>query len=70
MTLVKVIVEIEVPEGATHYGGSLTDDPTWYKCTQIGVVGAHWWYYSADRKSWIFMGHFPPHFYTRICPLS
>lgn len=46
MTKRKVVTEVNIPEGATHYGGSLTDDPTFYK-----QVGDDWLLYV--KRGWI-----------------
>ena len=53
-------VEVEAPDGATHFSGDLLDDPVWYKCTQVGAVGDHWWWYSKARGGWFLAGHSKP----------
>ncbi len=50
---VRVVVEIEAPEGATHYSEDLLDCPTWWKfqVNSTGVVKA-WYYFSFDNNEW------------------
>lgn len=51
MKLVKVVVEIRIPDGATHYTGHL-DDPTWYK--QHSIAGVTYWnYWDTTRNEWM-----------------
>lgn len=71
---IRVVVEVEAPEGATHYGGELTggleckgcDRPSWYKRVDIGVVGEHWFKWNEERKAWFFCGHYHPHWVKDI----
>lgn len=51
---VRVVVEIEIPEGATHYSGRLDDMPTFFKKKDIN--GPHWFDYYEDRDVWILFG--------------
>lgn len=64
--LVVVPHELEVPEKATHYFGQLLDEPTFVYHSTIGAVGDHWWYWSRDRKEWIFYTHHEPSFLKRL----
>lgn len=61
----RVVVEVDAPDGATHYYGELLHDPVWVKCTQIGVAGDHWWQYD-PHKGWMFSSHFKPHWAKEI----
>jgi hypothetical protein len=63
---IQVTVEVEVPDGATHYIGDLLDGPAWLKCTQIGVVGDHWWFWSPDDRGWFLLGFHKPHWAKEI----
>lgn len=58
---IQVTTVVTAPVEATHYGGDLLEDPRWYKCTQVGVVGDHWWRYDKGRSEWVFAGYIPPH---------
>ena len=62
---IQVLVEIEAPDGATHYGGNLNDEPTWYKCSQPGGY-VHRWYYNYDRKGWFLACHGKPIYIKEI----
>lgn len=62
----KVELRVMVPEDATHYAGRLWDEPMFFKCTQIGVVGDHWWYWEDFQKVWKFSGHYQPHELQRL----
>ena len=64
MRTVKVVVEVEVPEKATHYSGELTSFPCFYYCSQVGVVGDHWWYY--HEGDWILHSHHKPHWIKEL----
>lgn len=46
-----VPVNVIVPEDATHYTGELHDEPTFYKCKNIGVVGEHWFYLEVPNNN-------------------
>lgn len=56
---INVKIEIEIPEGATHYIGNIFDDPIWLKCSKIGVVGEHWWIWKS-YGIWTFHSHKKP----------
>jgi hypothetical protein len=64
--IIQVPVAVIAPDDATHYTGDLLNDPTWYKVTQIGVVGDHWWYKKAGQDKWLLYGHSAPHFLKQI----
>lgn len=66
--ILKVVrtTEVMAPDGATHYGGDLLQDPTFYKCTQVGVGGDHWWWYGRLSHEWKLAGHSKPHFIAEI----
>lgn len=68
MPTIEVIVKIEIPNGATHYFGDLTDSPTFLKKTYVGVVGAHWWWYDNEKDRWCLHNHSeePPHWAKEI----
>lgn len=59
-------VNIEAPDGATHYTGDLLDDPSWYKVTQVGVVGDHWWRWNTKKSEWLLSSHCNPHFLKEL----
>lgn len=59
---VKVITQVEVPDGATHYHGDILDTPTFFKCTQVGGFD-HWWYYA---HGWLLFGHSPPNWMKEL----
>jgi hypothetical protein len=45
-------VEVEVPDGATHYCGYPTDEePTWFKST---IIAGHkyWWCWNYGKQGW------------------
>lgn len=58
---IKITTCIDVPDGSTHYHGDLLDNPSFYKCTQVGVVGDHWWYWHRQERQWKLSGHHKPH---------
>lgn len=60
----KVIVEIEIPEGATHYLGSIVDEPTFVKCKQIG--GFDHWFCCDNEVDWVLYSHAKPSFAKEI----
>lgn len=60
------IVTIDVPDGASHYSGDLFDDHTFYKCTQVGVAGDHWWFYKASSDKWVLASHHKPHWIEEL----
>lgn len=51
---IKVVVEIEAPEGATHYAGPLLEDPTWWKflTNSTGAIQV-WCYWSESKQEWL-----------------
>jgi len=55
-----VQVAIEVPDGTEGFVGRIFmfDDPIWFKKTNVGVVGDHWWAW--DGKEWKLFGHRKP----------
>lgn len=57
---------VDVPEGASHFCGDLLDRPTFYKCTQVGVAGEHWWWYQTTTKTWFMASHFKPHWIEEL----
>jgi hypothetical protein len=62
--------EIDAPEGASHFGGNLLDSPLWYKKTEIGVVGEHWWFWDKGSDQWRLSGHSSPHWIKPIESLN
>ena len=58
--IIKVVIWVEAPDGTTHYTGDIAENPTWFKVTQVGVAGDHWWYWNGIRRAWVFAGHYPP----------
>ncbi len=64
MKSVRVVVEIRIPDGATHYNGHL-DDPTWYK--QHSIAGVTYWnYWDTKRKEWMVGSEQRPHWLYEI----
>ena len=55
---IQVQVEVNAPEGATHYDADLLCEPNWFKCIQIGVVGDHWFMWKDEK--WFFYSHYAP----------
>lgn len=64
---IKVSIEIEVPDGATHYRGDILDRPFFFKCTKVAGYD-HWWVHEPDRVGWWLVGHSPPHFMKELTP--
>ena len=48
----RIIVDLDVPEGATHYCGLLTDEPLFLKMKLVGG-GEHWFEYDPTREEWL-----------------
>lgn len=49
------MVEVELPDGTTHYAGELTDEPECYKLmTMSSTAGPqqYWCIYSRKEKTW------------------
>lgn len=44
MNRIKVVVEIEVPDGATHYTGDLANYHYFYKLKQVGTADDIWYH--------------------------
>ena len=63
---IKVTVEVEVPEGATHYAGEILDDPTYWKSLQRSD-GEHWYIWEAERRAWCPTGTTKPYW---ICAIA
>lgn len=64
---ISVVRVVEAPFDATHFAGDLLDDPSWYKCTQVGVAGDHWWRMDGAGV-WKFVGHNKPSWIEEIPP--
>jgi len=64
--IIHVHSTVVAPNGATHYAGELLEDPSWYKCTQVGVAGDHWWRWSKERNEWVLASHFKPNWLKEI----
>lgn len=62
---IRLVREIEAPDDATHYFGSLHERPIYVKCMQIGVAGDHWFEHTNDR-GWVMLGHHKPHWIEEI----
>lgn len=62
---IKVTVEVEAPEGATHYDGELLDELTWWRTVQRWD-GTYWQYWRATTRQWMFHGINRPHWITAI----
>lgn len=58
--ILHVTREVPVPNGATHYSGDLLDGPEFFKVTQVGVAGDHWWRWDPERVTWVFTSHARP----------
>jgi hypothetical protein len=54
------VLEIDVPNKATHWRGDLLDSPLWFYVTKIGVVGDHWFVWDEKKKEWVFFSHTEP----------
>lgn len=69
----RVAVEVEAPEGATHFSGEILDDPTWYKfaVNSTGVIRAWYWY--CPERGWMYhregTPEEPPHWVKPIEPI-
>lgn len=55
----RVIVDLELPEGATHHCGLVTDEPMFLKMKLIAEI-EHWFEYDPARKDWFLFGHNKP----------
>ena len=53
----KVILEVEMPEGATHYAGILTGDPVFYKRHEF-ESGPCWVSWAVHMRTWIVSSQF------------
>ncbi len=63
---IKVMVEVEIPAGATHHSGTNFDeDTTYYKCLDIAGYD-HWFAFHDDKDDWILSGHSKPHWCKEI----
>lgn len=60
---VTVQIEVEIPDGATHFHGNILDseDVSFYKCRQIGAVGDHWFSKQSHNPNWTLVAHHMPH---------
>ena len=61
----RIPVEIEAPDGATHYLGN-HNDMSFYKKKDIGVAGEHWFCWSEIQKTWVMISHHHPHWIQPI----
>lgn len=52
----KIIFEITVPDGATHFYGDILNDPTFLKKKIIADI-EHWFYFSKIKNDWILEKH-------------
>jgi hypothetical protein len=57
-------VTVEAPDGATHYMGR-PGDMSFYKMTEVGVAGEHWWGWH-EKKGWLMVSHRKPHWIEPI----
>jgi hypothetical protein len=62
---IKVMVEIEIPDDATHYTGELTDTATWWKKKLIAGF-PQWLYWDIAREEWMVHGDYAPWFIKEI----
>lgn len=62
---VKVVVEVEAPEGATHYTGWLPTEATWWKSRPIAGF-PQWLSWNPVSREWYVQGDHPPHFIQEI----
>lgn len=65
-----VHTKVNAPDGATHYLGDLLDNPSWFKVTQVGVVGDHWWKWKYSNNAWVLSGHSRPHWLKEILKVN
>lgn len=62
----KIIIEIEIPDGATHYSGYLDcfSDITFYK--KKVIAGYDHWFYLNEFYVWKLASHMEPKFIKEI----
>lgn len=63
---IELYVEIP-PEGATHYAGSLLDNPVWWKYVENSTgtfKGYCWW--DRSKSEWMIHGEHIPHWIKEI----
>lgn len=60
---IKITAMIKAPDGATHYGGNILDEPIYYKCRQIAGYD-HWFHH--EGVEWVLSGHSMPIFCKEI----
>lgn len=69
---IKVITEVEAPEGATHYFGDLLADPIWVKFVEgdpnsYATRQRDQWY-EWKNGQWFFLSEHRPHWIKEIPP--
>lgn len=62
---IRVIIEIEVPDGATHYSGRISYDPVWYKQKQR-VDGMYWYSCWREGAPWMLESVLKPNWLHKI----
>ena len=64
---IPVTIEVEAPDGATHYTGDILDDPIWWK-HQVNSTGAikAWYFNHGYGGPWYYHGEREPHFLQAI----
>jgi len=58
----RVWMEIDVPDDATHYSGDLhvQGEHNWWKCQKVGIGGEHWFVWRSGDTEWRFSQHAKP----------
>ena len=54
--LVIVPVQIEVPDGTTHFQGNPIEDPVFLKTKMIADY-PHWFFWSESKREWLLHSH-------------
>ncbi len=66
-----IIVEMEIPDGATHFTGDLLHDPTWWKFLINSTKAVQTWcYWNEGQKRWFIQSEHAPHFLKSIPTLA
>ena len=65
MRKIKVTIEVEIPDNASHYAGHIDEGTDFYKCTQVGGFD-HWWSWYTIRNEWVLHGHSKPNWAKEI----
>lgn len=55
-----VAVQVEVPDGASHFTGNLLDEADFYKCKDVAGF-PQWFWWAGARGEWMLQGDGPPY---------